>query len=91
MSQEFNVIIEQDHDGNFVAYVVATLPNLPERQNPTKSLDAIIDSICESPEFYLELINQPAARQNHGAAQRAHTDQRRASQTSHHRFIVGSN
>ncbi len=82
MSQAFNVIIEQDPDGNFVAYVVATLPNLPERQNPTKSLDAVIDSICESPEFYLELINRPEAQQQYWASQRANIDRQRCFPTA---------
>ena len=44
MSKEFNVIIERDLDG----YFVASVPNLPDCHTQAKSLDELIERIKEA-------------------------------------------
>jgi predicted RNase H-like HicB family nuclease len=44
MSKEFNVIIERDLDG----YFVASVPNLPGCHTQAKSLDELIERIKEA-------------------------------------------
>jgi predicted RNase H-like HicB family nuclease len=44
MSKEFNVIIERDLDG----YFIASVPNLPGCHTQAKSLDELIERIKEA-------------------------------------------
>ena len=44
MSREFNVIIERDADG----YFVASVPNLPGCHTQARSLDELIERIREA-------------------------------------------
>jgi predicted RNase H-like HicB family nuclease len=51
MSKEFNVIIERDLDG----YFVASVPNLPGCHTQAKSLDELMERIKEAIILCLEL------------------------------------
>lgn len=51
MKNVFNVIIEQDSDG----YYVAEVPELPGCHTQAKSLDELIKRIKEAIELYLEV------------------------------------
>ncbi|MCC5657375.1 type II toxin-antitoxin system HicB family antitoxin [Nostoc sp. XA010] len=50
MKREFNVIIERDADG----YFVASVPNLPGCHTQAKTLDELIERIREAIELCLE-------------------------------------
>ncbi|MEA5504361.1 type II toxin-antitoxin system HicB family antitoxin [Halotia wernerae UHCC 0503] len=50
MRREFNVIIERDTDG----YFVASVPNLPGCHTQAKSLDELTERIQEAIELCLE-------------------------------------
>jgi predicted RNase H-like HicB family nuclease len=54
MSKEFNVIIERDLDG----YFVASVPNLPGCHTQAKSLDELIERIKEAIILCLEVQSQ---------------------------------
>ena len=51
MSREFNVIIERDADG----YFVASVPSIPGCHTQAKSLDEIMERIREAIELCLEV------------------------------------
>lgn len=51
MSREFNVIIERDSDG----YFVASVPSLPGCHTQAKSLDELMERIREAIELCLEV------------------------------------
>jgi predicted RNase H-like HicB family nuclease len=51
MSQDFNVVIERDSEG----YYVASVPSLPGCHTQAKSLDALMDRIREAIELCLEV------------------------------------
>jgi len=51
MSREFNVIIERDAEG----YFVASVPSLPGCHTQAKSLDELIERIREAIELCLEV------------------------------------
>ena len=56
MSREFNVIIERDADG----YFVASVPSIPGCHTQAKSLDELMKRIREAIELCLEVDeNQP--------------------------------
>ena len=56
MSREFNVIIERDADG----YFVASVPSIPGCHTQAKSLDELMERIREAIELCLEVDeNQP--------------------------------
>ncbi|MEH1767477.1 MAG: type II toxin-antitoxin system HicB family antitoxin [Nostoc sp.] len=50
MKREFNVIIERDADG----YFVASVPNLPGCHTQAKTLDELVERIREAIELCLE-------------------------------------
>jgi predicted RNase H-like HicB family nuclease len=50
MKKEFNVIIEKDEDG----YYVATVPSLKGCHTQAKSLDELMERTKEAIELYLE-------------------------------------
>lgn len=56
MSREFNVIIERDSEG----YFVASVPSLPGCHTQAKSLDELIERIREAIELYLEVEKDQA-------------------------------
>jgi predicted RNase H-like HicB family nuclease len=60
MSQQFNVIIEQDSDG----YFVASVPSLPGCHTQAKSLDTLMERIQEAVELYLEVEGIPTEALN---------------------------
>jgi predicted RNase H-like HicB family nuclease len=60
MSQQFNVIIEQDTDG----YFVASVPSLPGCHTQAKSLDTLMERIQEAVELYLEVEGIPPGALN---------------------------
>jgi len=51
MKKEFNIIIEQDEDG----YYIASVPELPGCHTQAKSLDELNKRIIEAIELYLEV------------------------------------
>ncbi|MDM9384191.1 type II toxin-antitoxin system HicB family antitoxin [Chlorogloeopsis sp. ULAP01] len=51
MSKEFNVIIERDSEG----YFVASVPSLPGCHTQAKSLDELMERIREAIELCLEV------------------------------------
>lgn len=54
MIKEFNVVIEKDVDG----YFVASIPNLKGCHTQAKSLDVLMERIQEAAELCLELENE---------------------------------
>ncbi|MHA1651635.1 MAG: type II toxin-antitoxin system HicB family antitoxin [Candidatus Helarchaeota archaeon] len=50
MKREFNIIIEKDEDG----YYIATVPELPGCHTQAKTLDQLNERIIEAIELYLE-------------------------------------
>jgi predicted RNase H-like HicB family nuclease len=51
MAQQFNIVIEQDEDGFFVASV----PSLPGCHTQAKSLDVLMERVREAIELYIEV------------------------------------
>ncbi|MEM1096452.1 MAG: type II toxin-antitoxin system HicB family antitoxin [Bacteroidota bacterium] len=51
MRQEFNVVIERDQEG----YYVASVPSLPGCHTQARSLDALMERIREAIELCLEV------------------------------------
>ncbi|HII07547.1 MAG TPA: type II toxin-antitoxin system HicB family antitoxin [Methanothrix sp.] len=51
MKAKFNVLVERDEDG----YYVATVPSLPGCHTQAKSLDDLIERAKEAIELYLEV------------------------------------
>lgn len=56
MSREFNVIIERDSEG----YFVASVPSLPGCHTQAKSLDELMERIREAIELCLEVEEDTA-------------------------------
>ena len=54
MIREFNVVIEKDLDG----YFIASIPNLKGCHTQAKSLDVLMERIQEAAELCLEFENQ---------------------------------
>ncbi|MFN5964192.1 MAG: type II toxin-antitoxin system HicB family antitoxin [Pseudanabaena sp.] len=54
MIREFNVVIEKDSDG----YFVASIPNLRGCHTQAKSLDILMERIQEAAELCFEFENQ---------------------------------
>ena len=51
MSKQFNVVIEQDEEG----YFVASVPSLPGCHTQAKSLDQLMERIQEAIELCIEV------------------------------------
>ena len=51
MAREFNVVVERDADG----YYVASVPNLPGCHTQARSLDELMERIKEAIELCLEV------------------------------------
>jgi predicted RNase H-like HicB family nuclease len=51
MKKEFNVVVERDRDG----YYVASIPELPGCHTQAKSLDELMERIREAAELCLEV------------------------------------
>ncbi len=58
MKREFNVVIEQDEDG----YFVASVPTLRGCHTQAKSLDVLMNRIREAIELCIE-VEEPATNQ----------------------------
>ena len=58
MSQEFDVVVERDADG----YYVASVPALPGCHTQAKSLDELMTRVREAVELCLEVEDKPADR-----------------------------
>ncbi|MFO7584495.1 MAG: type II toxin-antitoxin system HicB family antitoxin [Anaerolineales bacterium] len=59
MTKEFNVIIEQDEEG----YYIASVPELPGCHTQAKSLDTLMERIREAIELCLEVEKDFVANQ----------------------------
>ena len=59
MTREFNVIIERDEEGNYVASV----PELTGCHTQAKSLDKLMERIREAVELCLEVDNGAQSRE----------------------------
>jgi len=55
MKREFNVVIERDSEG----YYVATVPELRGCHTQAKSLDTLMKRVREAIELYLEVEGEP--------------------------------
>jgi predicted RNase H-like HicB family nuclease len=55
MAREFNVVVERDSEGNFVA----TVPALPGCHTQARSLDQLIERVREAIELVLEVEGEP--------------------------------
>jgi predicted RNase H-like HicB family nuclease len=55
MAREFNVVIEQDAEG----YYVASVPALPGCHTQARSLDVLMERIREAAELCLEVQGEP--------------------------------
>lgn len=53
MKKEFNIFIEQDEDG----YYIANVPELPGCHTQAKSLDELNERVIEAIELYLEVVS----------------------------------
>ncbi len=66
MTQQFDVIIEQDAEGYFVAFV----PALPGCHTQARSLDVLMERIREAIELCLEVEGPPSETLNFIGIQR---------------------
>ncbi|MBI3771691.1 MAG: type II toxin-antitoxin system HicB family antitoxin [Gammaproteobacteria bacterium] len=57
MDRQFDVVIERDSDG----FYVASVPTLPGCHTQAKSLDELMERIKEAIELYLELEGDESA------------------------------
>ena len=55
MARQFDVVIERDEEG----FYVASVPQIPECHTQAKSLDDVMCRIREAIELYLEVNNGP--------------------------------
>ena len=58
MERTFDVVIERDEDG----FYVASVPSLPGCHTQAQSLDSLTERIREAIELYLEAEGEPAAK-----------------------------
>ena len=56
MERKFNVVIEKDEDG----YYIASVPSLPGCHTQAKTLDELMKRIKEAIELYLEVEGEAA-------------------------------
>ena len=54
MKHQFNVVIERDDEG----YYVASVPSLPGCHTQARSLDLLVERIKEAIELYLDVENE---------------------------------
>ncbi|MEE4380217.1 MAG: type II toxin-antitoxin system HicB family antitoxin [Candidatus Competibacteraceae bacterium] len=66
MIQHFDVIIEQDAEG----YFIASVPALPGCHTQAKSLDVLMERIREATELCLEVVGPPPETLNFIGVQR---------------------
>ena len=55
MAREFNVVVERDSEG----YFVATVPALPGCHTQARSLDQLMERVREAIELVLEVEGEP--------------------------------
>jgi len=70
MARAFNVIIERDKEG----YYVATVPELPGCHTQAKSLDKLMDRVREAIQSCLEVKGEETAAQEFVGVQRIWVD-----------------
>jgi predicted RNase H-like HicB family nuclease len=58
VERTFDVVIERDEDG----FYVASVPSLPGCHTQASSLDSLTERIREAIELYLEAEGEPAAK-----------------------------
>ena len=56
MAQEFDVVIERDSEG----YYIASVPQIPACHSQARSLDEVTERICEAIALCLEVDGAPA-------------------------------
>ncbi len=56
MSRDYNVVIERDSEG----YYVASVPSLPGCHTQAKSLDELMERVREAIQLCLEVEGEPA-------------------------------
>lgn len=66
MSREFDVIIERDSEG----YYVASVPALPGCHTQARSLDQLMERVREAVELYLEVEGEAFERLDFVGVQR---------------------
>jgi predicted RNase H-like HicB family nuclease len=66
MSQQFDVVVEKDAEG----YFVATVPALPGCHTQARSLDELMERVKEAIELCLEVQDTPAQRLDFVGVQR---------------------
>ena len=59
MTKEFNVIIERDEEG----YYIASVPELPGCHTQAKSLDKLMERIREAIELYVDIEQELPSNQ----------------------------
>ena len=70
MARAFNVIIERDTEG----YYVATVPELPGCHTQAKSLDKLMDRVREATQLCLEVKGEETGAQEFVGVQRIWVD-----------------
>ena len=58
MERTFDVVIERDEDG----FYVASVPSLPGCHTQARSLDSLTERVREAIELYLEAEGEPSAK-----------------------------
>ena len=66
MSRQFDVVVERDTEG----YFVATVPRLPGCHTQARSLDQLMERVREAIELYLEVEGEPAGELDFVGVQR---------------------
>ena len=56
MTRQFDVVVERDAEG----YFVATVPRLPGCHTQARSLDQLMERVREAIELYLEVEGEPS-------------------------------
>ncbi len=66
MTRQFNLVVERDVEGFFVA----TVPSLPGCHTQARSLDQLMERVREAIELYLEVEGKPAGELDFVGVQR---------------------
>jgi len=56
MTCQSNLVVEREEEG----FCVATLPSLPGYHTQARSLDQLMERMCEAIDLYLEMESEPA-------------------------------
>ena len=66
MTRQFNVVVERDAEGFFVA----TVPSLPGCHTQARSLDQLMERVREAIELYIEVEDEPGGELDFVGVQR---------------------